>query len=106
MQSDAFGNNNKEYRYTMGGKELQTVTEEKDLGVIVSRNLKVSQQCGVAARKGYQILGLTVRSFSSKKKSIIINLYKTLVRPCLDYCVQAWRPHLQKDIDVLERVQR
>ena len=24
----------------------------------------------------------------------------------MDYCVQAWRPHLQKDIDVLERVQR
>jgi ribonuclease P/MRP protein subunit RPP40 len=100
------GHGNKEYKYLMNGKELQTVMEERDLGVIISQNLKVSQQCGIAARKGYQLLGLISRSFSCKKKSIIIKLYKSLVRPHLDYCVQAWRPHLQKDIDVLERVQR
>ena len=38
-------------------------------------------------------------------KSIISKLYKALVKPKLDYCVQAWRPYLKKDIEKLEKVQ-
>jgi len=29
-------------------------------------------------------------------------LYKTLVRPLLDYCIQVWKPYLRKYINVLE----
>ena len=41
-----------------------------------------------------------------KEKELIILLYKTIVRPHLEYCIQAWRPYRKKDIDMLERVQR
>jgi len=33
-------------------------------------------------------------------------IYKTSIRPHLEYCIQAWSPYLAKDIDVLERVQK
>ena len=68
--------------------------------------MKVSEQCGIAASKGNQILGLIRRSITYKEKQLIVPLYKAIVRPHLEYCIQAWRPYRKKDIDKLERIQR
>ena len=93
------------FKYEMEGKELIEVKEEKDMGVIVSSDLKVGKQCAIAGKKGNQILGMIARTFENRGKEIILQLYKSLVRPHLDYSVQAWRPRLVKDIEVLEKVQ-
>ena len=68
--------------------------------------MKVSEQCGIAASKGNQILGLIRRTITYKEKQILVPLYKAIVRPHLEYCIQAWRPYRKKDIDKLERIQR
>ena len=39
-------------------------------------------------------------------RSIILQLYKSLVRPHFEFSVQIWRPQFRKDIDLLEGVQR
>jgi len=36
----------------------------------------------------------------------MLNLYKTLVRPHVEYCVSAWSPYYKKDKEFLEKVQR
>ena len=33
-------------------------------------------------------------------------IYKTYIRPHLEYCIQVRSPHLAKNIEVLERVQK
>jgi len=33
-------------------------------------------------------------------------LYKTYIRPHLEFCIQAWSPHFVKDIAILENVQK
>ena len=43
---------------------------------------------------------------TNKDSKILLKLYQSLVRPKLEYCVQAWGPYLQKDINLLEKVQR
>ena len=100
------GHRNLNVNYRMGDTVLGTTVKEKDLGVTISADMKVSEQCGIAASKGNQILGLIRRNITYKGKKLIIPLYKAIVRPHLEYCIQAWRPYRKKDIDTLERIQR
>ena len=88
----------------MGGKTLKTTDEEKDLGVITHNSLKPSRQCVEAAKKGNKILGMINRTIVTRDKETILRLYKSLVRPHLEYCVQVWSPWLRKDIEIIERV--
>ena len=64
--------------------------------------MKVSEQYGIAAAEGNQILGLIRRNIVYKEKELMIPLYKTIVRTHLEYCLQAWRPYRKKDIDMQE----
>ena len=41
----------------------------------------------------------------NKTPQIMLSLYKSLVRPHVEYCVSAWSPHYIKDKDILERIQ-
>ena len=93
-------------KYKMGDAVLGRTTQERDLGVTFSADMKVPEQCGIAASKGNQILGLIRRTITYKEKQLIVPLYKTVVGPHLEYCIQAWRPYSKKDIDRLERLQR
>ena len=40
------------------------------------------------------------RNITYKKKSLIVPMYKAIVRPHLEYFIQAWSPYLRKDIDI------
>ena len=100
------GHGNTGVNYEMGGTILCKTVKEKDLGVTMNANMKVSEQCRIAASKGNQILGMIRRNITYKEKGLIVPLYKAIVRPHLEYCIQAWRPYLRKDIDMLEKVQR
>ena len=92
--------------YFMGSTILGTSVKEKDLGVTVSADMTISEQCELAVAKGNLILGLIRRNITYMDKTLIIPLYKAIVKPQLEYCIQAWRPYNKKDIDTLERVQR
>ena len=60
----------------------------------------------VAVKKANKMLGLIKRNFHDKSKGIIIPLYKSLVRPHLEYCCQVWSPYFNEDSNLIEGVQR
>ena len=45
-------------------------------------------------------------SFKLHDVNVLSRLYKSFVRPLLEYCVTAWCPYYQRDISVLEKIQR
>ena len=93
--------------FEMGGTILSKTVKEKDLVVTMNANMKVSEQCRIAASKGNQVLGMIRRNITYKEKSLIIPLYKAIVRHHLEYCIQAWSPYIsQENIDMLEKIQR
>ena len=105
------GKNNPQFTYTMGGYApagvvLSSSAEEKDVGVLVSNNLKPSSQCAKAANKANQVLGQMSRAFHYRDKYTWIRLYKTYIRCHLEYCIQAWSPWTVADKEVLEKVQK
>ena len=69
----------------------------------MNANMKVSEQCRIAASKGNQVHGMIRRNISYKDKSLIVPLYKAIVRHHLEYCIQAWSPYLRKDLICLKK---
>ena len=76
------------------------------MGVLITKDLKVSAQCSRATKMANRVLGMIRRTFTCKDEQTIMHLYKSLVRPHLEYCVQAWCPYLTQDIGMLEKEQR
>lgn len=101
-----FGRNNAEFTYSLDGIKLESSLAEKDVGVWITPDLKPSLHTSKMAAKANSILGQIKRTFVSRKKELLVKLYKTYVLPHLTYCSPACRPYLQKDINKLEAVQR
>ena len=99
------GNKNINYSYKIGGNKISKSLEQKDIGVLIDNKLKFHKQTIEATNKANKILGFISRTFDYKSKDIILPLYKSLVRPHLEYCVQFWSPAYRKDIEALERIQ-
>ena len=105
-----FGSKNLRFSYTMdgyapAGTVLEASAQEKDVGVMVHESLKPSTQVAKAAAKANQVLGQMARAVTLRDKVTWPRLYKTYVRPHLEYAVQSWNPWTQADIEVLEKVQ-
>src|SRR6218665_39569 len=92
------GKRNQELSYEMGGKMLKVSEEERDLGVYMHKSAKPSRQCAEASKKANTTLGMIRRTIVTRDKDTILRLYKSLVRPQLEYCIQVWSPYLKQDM--------
>ncbi|KAM9588562.1 uncharacterized protein ACIBXB_007421 [Morphnus guianensis] len=83
------GQGNPEHRYRLGGEWIESSPEEEDLGVLVDQKLNTTWQRAFAAQKSNHVLGCIKRSVASRLREVILPLCSALMRPHLEYCVQA-----------------
>ncbi|TRZ26329.1 hypothetical protein HGM15179_000683 [Zosterops borbonicus] len=94
------------HKYRLGKKWIESSPEEKNSGVLVDKNLKMTQPSALAPQKANCILDCIKRILTSRAKDMILPLYFLLLRLHLENCIQLWDPQQRRDIDLLERVQR
>ncbi|CAF0783566.1 unnamed protein product [Brachionus calyciflorus] len=78
---------------------------EKDLGVMISNDLKWANHVNYGVNKANRMLGMIKRAFKYIDCKSFLLLYQALVRPHLDYAVSVWNPYLKQDINLIEKVQ-
>jgi len=100
------GKKNMKFDYKITGSVIPKTKEEKDLGVFFSDNFKPTLNCSRASKAANKVVGLIRRNISHKGVEGMLILYKSLVRPLLDYCIQVWKPYTKKDMKILERIQK
>ena len=89
------------------GTTHESVTNQRDLGVIVTNNLSWSPHYGKRCQKACNALHLIKRSLpESAPVYLKKQLYISLVHSHLSYCPQVWKPWYVKDSLCLERIQR
>jgi hypothetical protein len=100
------GHQNPAFNYTMKGHVLEETMEEKDIGVMVTSNLKPSAQCARAAKTAQTVLGQISRTFHYRDRHVFVRLYQQYVRPHLEFSTPAWAPWTEADRNCLEKVQQ
>ncbi|KAI8504383.1 hypothetical protein Bbelb_175010 [Branchiostoma belcheri] len=105
------GRRNPTHEYTMTKEDgtlhtLKVTHEEKDLGVTIDSDLKFSTHVQIQVNKANRVLGAIRHTFKYLDKEAFLPLYKSLVRPHLEYATVIWCPRTKRDRDSVERVQR
>ena len=86
------GTTNPNCTYYLNQTELPTIEEEKDLGVLVTNDLSWNTNIDKSIVKANSTIGWTMRNIISRERNVMLSIFKTLVRPHLEYCVQLWAP--------------
>ena len=104
------GKNNPKNKYYVGNEndrlELNETDLEKDLGVFIDPNLDFKKHIKTIVKKASYLNYKILKNFTYRDANILVPLFKTLIRPILEYGNSIWSNGLKKYSTLIENVQR
>ena len=97
---------NMQSNYNMSNQQLPTIDQQRDLGIIITKDIKWQKQTEKSCKTAYRVLGFIARNCRYNNKELILPLYKSVVCPHLEHALQFWSPDLRQDIHKIEKIQR
>ena len=92
--------------FTLSGHLFDRVYSFKYLGVLIAYDLTWYSHTKMVCDKARKLLGLLYRKFYDASAGTLCQLYLSMVRPHLEYASPVWSPHLAKDMELIEGVQK
>ena len=90
----------------LGDEKIPSADREKDLGIVINNKHHPDDHINQITRKMYYLLANMKIAFTYIDADMVKKIITTHIRPTLEYASVVWNPHLQKDINKLERIQR
>lgn len=87
-------------------EDIPKVNQVRDLGITLSDDLKWSPYINKVRAKANTLSYSILRMFSSNNCWLLLNLFKTYVRPLLEYNTCSWSPYLDYNVTDLENIQK
>ena len=109
------GKNNPKFNYYMQDSFTETTCQqhtlattllEKDLGVFIDSELDFTMHTIEKVNKAHKLLGYVRHTFKYLNKETLPMLYKSLIRPHLEFGTCIWSPKLKININRIESIQR
>ena len=100
------GRNNPRYQYDIGNTTLTSSAVIKDLGILITEDLKWETHIAYIAKKANRAIYRIRKAFVTLTSQAFSQLYKTYILPIVEFGTVIWNPYYVKDIDLIEGIQR
>ena len=94
------------YTYSIRNSNIQPTTNAKYLGITINNKLSWNTHIQQVCQKANNTLNFIHRNFKSCNQKTKEKLYKSHVRPIVEYASSVWDPHTLENTKKIERVQK
>ena len=88
------------------GNVIRKVNSCKDLGVYFDQDGSFSTHIAGKISKSKKLSGYILRTFMTRSASLLMQLFKAIVLPIMEYGSVIWHPSKLMDIRAIESIQR